>query len=74
MDAIANAIRLTNPKGTNLSTIGGSIYLRDVQNDPKHEKHLKNVQSLYIVIHKKTPGAALRSAVGPPANLLTIDT
>ncbi|CAD7926456.1 unnamed protein product [Amoebophrya sp. A25] len=52
-EAIKTAIRMANAKGTNLSTVGGSVYVRDVQGDPKHEKHLKNVTTLHFIRRRK---------------------
>lgn len=43
VEGIKNAIRMQNAKGTNLSQIGGSVYVKDVLSDPKYEKALKNV-------------------------------
>eukprot|EP00392_Amoebophrya_sp_AT5.2_P004966 g4975.t1 len=42
VEGIKNAIRMQNAKGTNLSQIGGSVYVKDVLSDPKYEKALKN--------------------------------
>lgn len=49
--AIKLAIRTTNPKGTNMSQIGGSAYLKSVIEE--HPKHLTNVSVAAFCKYKK---------------------
>ena len=32
-----------------MSTIGGSVYVRDLLDDPKHEKHMKGITTLHFI-------------------------
>ncbi|CAD7942714.1 unnamed protein product [Amoebophrya sp. A120] len=49
IEGIKNGIRMTNAKGTNLSQICGTAYVRDVLEDPKYKKHLETVTTLHFI-------------------------